>query len=241
MTLTGSNTDSQKILVVEDEAKIAKVLIEYLEGSGFETAHLDHGSTVVDWVKNNAPDLVLLDLMLPGKDGLTICRELRETSIVPIVMLTARVEEIDRLLGLQLGADDYICKPFSPREVVARVQAILRRVQMLQNSVQPEEGNEADTKHYRGLEIRGDMFQALVNNKVLDLTPVEFRMLSLMAGAPGRVYSRDRLMEIIYDDGRVVSDRTVDSHVKNLRKKLRDGYGDEEVVHSIYGVGYKFE
>lgn len=231
----------QHVLVVEDERKIAAVLLEYLQGSGYKVTHLERGDGVIDWLAHQSPDLILLDLMLPGKDGLTICSEVRRNSIVPIIMLTARVEEIDRLVGLQLGADDYICKPFSPREVVARVQAILRRVKMLDDSAQKQAEGEGGEVFYRGLEIRADNFQALVEGTVLDLTPVEFRMLSLLASAPGRVYSRDRLMEIIYEDGRVVSDRTVDSHVKNLRKKLRDSFGDEEVIHSIYGVGYKFE
>ena len=229
------------ILVVEDEVKIAAVLVEYLKGSGYETTHLDRGDLVLDWLGRNSPDLILLDLMLPGQDGLSLCGEIRKTSIVPIIMLTARVEEIDRLLGLKIGADDYICKPFSPREVVARVQAILRRVTMIEERAIRESPGEETSAHYRGLEIKKDNFQALIDGKVLDLTPVEFRMLALLASAPGRVYSRDRLMATIYEDGRVVSDRTVDSHVKNLRRKLRLEFGDDDVVHSIYGVGYKFE
>ena len=229
-------TKPQHILVVEDEEKIANVLLEYLRGTGFEATHLDRGDTVVAWVGEHSPDLIILDLMLPGQDGLGVCSELRKTSIVPIIMVTARTEEIDRLLGLQLGADDYICKPFSPREVVARVQAILRRVQMISASV----GN-TETTRYRGLHIKTENFQALVQGTDLDLTPVEFRMLALLAEVPGRVYSRRQLMETIYEDRRVVSDRAVDSHIKNLRKKLRQGFGTEEVIHSIYGVGYKFE
>lgn len=224
------------ILVVEDEVKIAQVLCDYLQGVDYQTTHLERGDEVLAWVAEHKPSLILLDIMLPGMNGLDVCSELRKTNTVPIVMLTARVEEIDKLLGLQIGADDYISKPFSPREVVARVQAILRRVRMLS-------GNDATTNAagYRGLVIKAENFQAVLNDEPLDLTPVEFRMLSLLAEAPGRVYSRDQLMTTIYEDGRVVSDRTVDSHVKNLRKKLRAGFGDEEVVHSIYGVGYKFE
>ncbi len=231
----------QHVLVVEDELKIAAVLLEYLRGSGYEATHLTRGDEVLDWLASHSPNLILLDLMLPGQDGLSVCTEIRKTSIVPIIMITARVEEIDRLLGLQLGADDYICKPFSPREVLARVQAILRRVKMLNESIQQQTRDQVPSKSYRGLEIRDENYQASVEGQALDLTPIEFRMLSLMASAPGRVYSRNRLMATIYEDGRVVSDRTVDSHVKNLRKKLRDAFGDEEVVHSIYGVGYKFE
>ena len=228
----------QQVLIVEDEDKIAQVLTEYLQGSGFETSHLDRGDSVLNWLAQHSPDLILLDLMLPGTDGLSLCTEIRKTSITPIIMLTARVEEIDRLLGLQIGADDYICKPFSPREVVARVQAILRRIDM---SKKDEVRRNASSNIYRGIEVKPENFQAFLNGEPLDLTPVEFRMLLLLAQAPGRVFSRSRLMETIYEDGRVVSDRTVDSHVKNLRKKLKPGFDDEEVIHSIYGVGYKLE
>lgn len=238
MTNEKNSVARKKVLVIEDEDKIAQVLIDYLQGTGFEATHFSRGDTALEWLRENAPDLILLDLMLPGLDGLGLCTEVRKFSTVPIIMLTARVEEIDRLLGLELGADDYICKPFSPREVVARVKAILRRVEMLQNT---EKELATTPKNYRGLEIKTENFQASLNGEILDLTPVEFRMLSMLAKAPGRVFSRDRLMETIYEDGRVVSDRTVDSHVKNLRKKLRAGYKDEEVIHSIYGVGYKFE
>ncbi len=236
MTDDSNNAAGHHILVVEDEVKIAQVLRDYLVDAGYVATHLARGDEVVAWVDEHKPDLVLLDIMLPGKSGLDVCSQVRKTSTVPIIMLTARVEEIDKLLGLRIGADDYISKPFSPREVVARVTAILRRVQMLSAAGEPE-----SAVGYRGLIIKAENFQALLNGKPLELTPVEFRMLALLAEAPGRVYSRDQLMTTIYADGRVVSDRTVDSHVKNLRKKLRVGYGDEEVVHSIYGVGYKFE
>ncbi len=170
--------------------------------------------------------------MLPGKDGLTVCRELRTHSTVPVIMVTARVDEIDRLLGLELGADDYICKPFSPREVVARVKATLRRIEMMR--VDP-------AAIYPGLSIDEDKFAAAIGEEVLNLTPVEFRLLALLASQPGRVYSRDQLMDRIYVDGRVVSDRTVDSHVKNLRQKLQQAGGDDEMIRSVYGVGYKLD
>lgn len=222
------------VLVVEDEAKIATVLLEYLAGNGFRATHLDQGDQVLDWVAANSPDLLLLDLMLPGMSGLDICSELRKVSTIPIIMITARVDEIDRLRGLELGADDYITKPFSPREVIARVRVIFRRIEMMT-------GKSTATAGYRGLSIDVGRHQVSLEGSALDLTPVEFRLLALLAESPGRVYSRDQLMTAIYPDGRVVSDRTVDSHIKNLRKKLRPGFGEEEVVHSIYGVGYKFE
>ncbi len=220
------------VLIVEDEPKIAKLLEDYLQQSNYETHWIDRGDTVDDWCKNNNPDIVLLDLMLPGKDGLAVCRELRSHSQVPVIMVTARVDEIDRLLGLELGADDYICKPFSPREVVARVKALLRRVEMIKTN---------PTTAYRGLAIDDEKFSAAVDGHALDLTPVEFRLLALLASQPGRVFSRDQLMNNIYLDGRVVSDRTVDSHVKNLRQKIHEAIGSDDLIRSIYGVGYKLE
>lgn len=220
------------ILIVEDEPKIAALLVDYLEQSAFATHCLDNGTAVVGWVRTHQPALVLLDLMLPGIDGLTICRELREFSQVPIVMITARVEEIDRLLGLELGADDYVCKPFSPREVVARVKAILRRQRR-------SLGGETNALH--GLVLDESAFRASVNGRILPLTPVEFRLLHSLAEQPGRVYSRAQLMDRVYTDGRVVSDRTMDTHIKNLRRKLADVLPDAELIHSVYGVGYRLE
>jgi two-component system response regulator BaeR len=225
-------SDQALILIVEDEPKIAEIMRDYLQQSGYATHWIDNGDNVDKWVRSNDPDLVLLDLMLPGKDGLTICRELRVHSQIPIIMVTARVDEIDRLLGLELGADDYICKPFSPREVVARVKATLRRVDMMR----------ADpASAYPGLSIDEDTFCASIGENVLDLTAVEFRLLALLASQPGRVYSRDQLMDNIYVDGRIVSDRTVDSHVKNLRQKIQTAIGSGDMIRSIYGVGYKLD
>ena len=222
--------DKALILIVEDEPKISTLLADYLMADHFETACLDRGDVVLAEVEAKKPDLVLLDLMLPGKDGLAVCRELRAVSSIPIIMLTARVDEIDRLLGLELGADDYICKPFSPREVVARVKAVLRRAQMV-----------AAMSEDNGLKIDSDRYAASYNGDVLDLTPVEFRLLALLAGSPGRVFPRTRLIDAIYTDGRIVSDRTVDSHIKNLRQKITAASDGSLVIHSVYGVGYKFE
>jgi two-component system response regulator BaeR len=221
-----------RVLIVEDEPKIAELLRDYLQQSHYETHWIDNGDNVDEWFRDNNPDIVLLDLMLPGKDGLAVCRELRSHSQVPIIMVTARVDEIDRLLGLELGADDYICKPFSPREVVARVKALLRRVEM--TSTNP-------TAATHGLTIDEEKFSVTFDGQALDLTPVEFRLLALLASQPGRVFSRDQLMDKIYLDGRIVSDRTVDSHVKNLRQKIHDAIGTDDIIRSIYGVGYKLE
>ncbi len=227
---------SNRILIVEDEPKIAALLADYLTADGFETDILTRGDTVVDFVKQNNPALILLDLMLPGMTGLDVCRELRSFSQVPIIMITARVEEIDRLLGLELGADDYICKPFSPREVVARVRVIQRRLARVRDS----DSSVAELA-YLGLLIDLDRFEATLNGVALDLTPLEMKLLSQLLSKPGRVYSRQALMSAIYDDNRVVSDRTIDTHIKNLRSKLKAADDTQEWITSIYGVGYKLE
>lgn len=225
-------SNDNTILIVEDEPKIAALLEEYLQDAGHTTHWLDNGDDVDAWVREHHPATILLDLMLPGRDGLSICQQIRTYSTVPIIMITAKVEEIDRLLGLELGADDYVCKPFSPREVVARVKAMLRRVKMME---------AGPVTSYRGIAIDDERFIATIDGQPLDLTRVEFRMLKVLASVPGRVYSRDQLMDSIYTDGRIVSDRTVDSHVKNLRQKIHAATGADDLVHSIYGVGYKLE
>jgi two-component system response regulator BaeR len=221
----------KKIVIVEDEPKIAGLLADYLESQGqFETRTVFRGDEAVAAIREVSPALVLLDLMLPGLDGVEVCKQVRAFSTVPIIMVTARVEEIDRLLGLELGADDYICKPFSPREVVARVKAVLRRAGVSAEAVQARSG----------LEIDPERFSARLNDQKLALTPVEFALLQALAGQPGRVFSRDRLMDEMYSDYRVVSDRAVDTHVKNLRKKLAVASGGRELIESVYGLGYRF-
>jgi two-component system response regulator BaeR len=220
---------ADRVLIVEDEPKLAELLRDYLVREGYEATVLDRGDAVEPWVRANAVDLVLLDLMLPGKSGLDVCKGLRTFSDAAIVMVTARVEEIDRLLGLELGADDYICKPFSPREVVARVKAVLRRAKRRQVPAEtPVALDEA------GLRAR-------IDGRDLDLTAVEFQLLKTLVAQPGRIFSRDQLIDAMYRDARVVSDRTVDSHVKKLRRKIADVLPEREIVHSVYGVGYKYE
>jgi len=221
----------RRVLIVEDEPKIAQLLQDYLQQSGFATEWIGEGGDVVAWVEAHRPDLVLLDLMLPGKDGITICREVRAFSEVPIIMVTARVEEIDRILGLEIGANDYICKPFSPREVVARVKALFRTLSW---GAQPAIKNHL-------VVLNDEQMLATVAGVALELTPVEFRLLKTLADQPGRIFSRSQLMENLYDDHRVVTDRTIDSHVKNLRKKIAELYHESELIRSVYGVGYKFE
>jgi len=220
---------SQHILIVEDEVKLAKLLQDYLVQSGFSVAMVHDGLEVEKWLAENQTNLVLLDLMLPGKDGVEICKEIRKTSSLPVIMITAKVDEIDRLLGLELGADDYICKPFSPREVVARVKAVLRRA----------DGTEKPAD--RGLVLDTDTYKATINGNDLHLTAVEFQLLKVLSDQPGRIFSRSVLVDKIYSDGRVVSDRTIDSHIKKLRKKISAQVPDAELIHSLYAVGYKFE
>ena len=217
-----------KILIVEDEAKIASLLSDYLQKiGGYQTHWVDRGDEAVRVFEEVSPDLVLLDLMLPGMDGLEVCKAIRVKSQVPVIMVTALVEEIDRLLGLELGADDYICKPFSPREVVARVKAVLRRA-----------GSTGPTSP-SGLQIDEKSHAAIFNNRQLKLSPVEFALLSRLSANPGQVFSRDQLMSSIYSDYRVVSDRTVDTHVKNLRRKLTEASPGTDLIESVYGVGYR--
>lgn len=220
------------ILIVEDARELARLLSDYLTQAGYQSHCLYTGDTVVAWVRENNPRLILLDLMLPGADGLTICREIRTFSAVPIIMVTARIEEQDRLMGLELGADDYICKPFSPREVIARVKAVLRRSEEL--------SSQAAGAGSGLLQLDAEKYEARIGKTLLPLTVVEYHLLALLAENPGRVYSRSQLIERIYPDQRTVSDRTIDSHVKKLRKKISE-VCDRELIHSVYSAGYKFE
>ena len=223
------NESTEKlILIVEDEPQLAALMSEYMQQAGFTTNIVDDGLRVINVVKELKPALILLDLMLPGKDGMTICKELRSFSNIPIIMVTARVEEIDRLLGLELGADDYICKPFSPREVVARVKTVLRRSD-------PKVSFSAD------IGLDESTYKASIKGETLELTAVEFEMLKILLSEPGRIFSRNQLMDRIYQDHRIVSDRTIDSHIKKLRKKIAGVSPDQEYIHSVYGVGYKYE
>nr|CAA6820569.1 MAG: Two-component system, OmpR family, response regulator BaeR [uncultured Thiotrichaceae bacterium] len=219
------------ILVVEDEPKLAEVLLEYLQQSGFATHWIARGDEVMDWVKAESPDLVILDLMLPGKDGIEIFRELRQFAPIPVIMATAKVDEIDRLIGLELGADDYVCKPYGPRELVARVKNILRRALMSPQEIKAQSGVETDPER----------MEAKLDGEVLNLTPVEFRLLHHLSGNPGKVYTRAQLLNFVYDDHRVVTDRAIDSHVKNLRRKMEESQPECNAIQSIYGMGYKFD
>ena len=222
---------SQKILIVEDEPKLSQSIADYLDGSGYQTHIIDNGEEVADWVKCNTPSLILLDLMLPGKDGIEVCRDIRRFSQIPIIMLTAKSEEIDRLLGLEMGADDYMCKPFSLRELIARVRAVMRRHEFV-----PESQDQA-----RGLILDKSNCSISFNSQSIELTAIEFNIMERLTNHPGKIYRRDDLMDVAYEDNRIVSDRTVDSHMKKIRKKLAQVAPEEKFLHSIYGVGYKYE
>jgi two-component system response regulator BaeR len=216
------------ILIVDDEPKIADVLRKYLQAEGYSASVLHSGEKALETIRSLRPDAVLLDVMLPGQDGIAVLRELRTVSNVPVLLVTARVEEIDRLVGLEFGADDYICKPFSPREVVARVKAVLRRA-----------GKDAEAAAPAPLEFDEPRFLVRVTGREMVVTPVEFRLLQAFAAQPGRVFSRAQLASAIYPDHRVVSDRTMDSHIKNVRKKLAELGADP--IDSVYGVGYRWD
>ena len=224
------------ILVVEDEPKMAALLIDYLHAAGYRADRLADGREVAAFVRGRQPDLVLLDIMLPGRDGFEVCRELRGFSDVPVIMLTARADEADRLAGLDLGADDYICKtPFSPREIVARVKAILRRSRRA-DARTVSEGQAAASLH-----IDAAAYRASFRGVALDLTPVEFRLLRSLAAVPGQVLSREVLLNKLHDDHRAVTDRAVDAHIKNLRRKLEQAAPGCEPIRAVYGVGFRLE
>ncbi|MEI6761923.1 MAG: response regulator [Betaproteobacteria bacterium] len=222
---------SRRILIVEDDAKIADMLANYLQMHGFATDWCADGQEALARVRQQVPALLLLDLMLPGLDGLAVCTAVRAFSSVPIIMVTARVEEIDRLLGLDTGADDYVCKPFSPREVVARIKALLRR----------SEGALARPAATAAFGIDEARQQISWRGQSLPLTPVEFRLMRLLMSRPGQVFARARLLDTVHEDQRDVSDRAIDSHIKNLRRKLEQAGTGDAGISSVYGVGYRFD
>jgi two-component system response regulator BaeR len=224
------------VLIVEDDVKIAALLADYAEAAGLRASRVGDGRSAVEIVRTHQVDLMLLDLMLPELDGLGVCQAVRAFSQLPIIMLTARVDEIDRLLGLDSGADDYVCKPFSPREVIARVRAHLRRATgaLLQGGA-PQASVPAAAPPPAFLVDRARL-RVLHNGVALNLTPVEFRLLAELIDHPERVFSRQQLLDVAHDDQRDNNDRTVDSHIKNIRRKL-----PPDCLQSVYGVGYRFE
>ncbi|MDI3534116.1 MAG: two-component system, OmpR family, response regulator ResD [Thermosediminibacterales bacterium] len=223
--------DKPAILVVDDEEKILELVRLYLEKNGFKVFTANNGEEALKKVKEISPKLIILDIMLPKIDGLKVCQEIRKNYSIPIILLTAKGEEIDRVLGLEMGADDYVCKPFSPRELVARVKAILRR---LDSSV-----SDSKSLSYDGLNIDYDFRKVTVGGKEIKLSPKEFELLWFLAKNPGRVYSREQLLENVWGYVYLGDPRTVDTHVKRLRMKLeKDG---NQFIKTVWGVGYKFE
>ena len=222
----------ESILIVEDERKLADLLRDYLSEAGYTVSWLDRGDRVVSRIKQDPPALVLLDIMLPGIDGTEVCREIRNFSKIPILMITAREEEVDRIIGLELGADDYICKPFSPREVVARVKAVLRRAYSDPETTRLAVGPISLDETTR---------RVSVVEQVLNLTPCEFGLLIILMAHPGRVFSRSELLDKVQGYQFEGYDRTIDTHIKNIRKKIAEKLPGRDVIHTVYGIGYKFD
>jgi two-component system response regulator BaeR len=223
--------EPRRILIVEDDARIADMLDNYLQAQGWRTTVLGNGLQVVPEIRRLEPALVLLDIMLPGQDGVEVCREVRAFSAVPIIMVTARVDEIDRLIGLEVGADDYVCKPFSPREVVARIKALLRRAEGRLGAAVPAHGFRVDDNALR----------IAWQEHWLPLTPLEFRLLKRLLSRPGHVFSRNALLESVHEDFRDTTDRAIDSHIKNLRRKIAKVRPQGSAIVSVYGMGYRFD
>ena len=225
------------ILIVEDEVDLANIMADYITAAGYRASVLGDGAQALALVRRSVadhapPDLITLDRMLPGLDGISLCRAVRAISEVPIVMVTARVDEIDRLLGLEVGADDYLCKPFSPRELVARIGVILRRVRRRDAGAAVERMLLEIVEPARSVRVRGQM---------LSLTPTEYALLSTLAKRPGTIWPRARLLELLRSDALDINDRAIDSHIKNLRRKLDAVLPGVDIVQSVYGIGYRVE
>ena len=225
-----------KILIVDDDENICELLRLYLEKDGFDTVVANDGEQAVDYAAKYSPDLILLDIMLPKLDGWQVCREIRKTSDVPIIMLTAKGETFDKVLGLELGADDYVVKPFDAKEVMARVKAVLRRT----NGESENTENEKKTVIYDNLEINITNYEMKVKGVAVDTPPKELELIYHFASNPNRVYTRDQLLDEVWGFDYYGDSRTVDVHVKRLREKL-EGVSDKWCLKTVWGVGYKFE
>jgi DNA-binding response OmpR family regulator len=222
------------VLIVEDDRNIATLVATYLDREGFKTVIAHDGERALELFHRHQPIFVILDLMLPKVDGWTVCREIRAGSQVPILMLTARGEEVDRLVGFSLAADDYVVKPFSPREVAERVKAILRRVGQAGSGPSPQPLVQD------GLSLEPDKHRVTVQGREIGLTPSEFRLLETLMGAPGRVFTREELLARLHQRGEVVVDRVVDVHIGKLRQKIEDDPTKPRYIHTVRGIGYRF-
>lgn len=217
-----------RILIVEDENDLSAIIADYVTAAGHEAVVIADGAQALASIRSSTPDLIALDILLPGLDGVALCKAVRLFSDVPIIMVTAKVQEIDRLLGLETGADDYLCKPFSPRELVARIKAILRR-QRKPDDQMPLIGIDEPTRTVR------------IGQHPLDLTATEFSLFTAMARRPGVIHSRAQLLDLASRDSLDVTDRAIDTHIKNLRRKLAALLPDADVIQSVYGLGYRVE
>lgn len=226
------NLATNSVLIVDDDTKIAALLKAYFDKDGFITYLAHDGYQALEKIREQKPDIVVLDLMLPGLDGWEVCRRARKESEVPILMLTARDEEADRLVGLEIGADDYVSKPFSAREVVARIKAILRRTNKI--------AHKAESIKVGNLLINPEQHTVNKNGEILDMTPTEFKLLELFATNPGRVFSRLNIVQQVQGYAFEGYERTIDAHVKNLRRKLEDNPKEPRYIVTVYGIGYKF-
>ncbi|MBQ4851888.1 response regulator [Pseudoalteromonas sp. MMG012] len=218
----------QHILIVEDDFDIAEQVMLFFKASGFKTSHIADGADVVSWVEKNSPDAILMDIMLPNQDGVECMKKIRAFSMVPIIMMTAKVAESDRLKGLEFGADDYVCKPFSAAELVMRVKAILRRCAP---AVETEKLVNVDEQQ----------LTVTLKGRILALTKVEFDVFALLYNAPSRVFSRQQILDYIQPDNFDISDRVIDSHIKNIRKKIKLLDCSPKLVGSVYGAGYRYD
>ncbi|MDA8193614.1 MAG: response regulator transcription factor [Thermaerobacter sp.] len=224
---------AQKVLVVDDEAAISELVAYNLTREGFDVVTEDNGVSALARVDAEPPDLVILDVMLPGMSGLDVCRAIRQKTEVPIILLTARKDEVDRVLGLELGADDYVTKPFSPRELIARVKAILRRTGA-------KSRDSAGEIRASGLTVELERREAAVDGREINLTFTEFELLSILARHPGRAFTRDELLVRVWGSDFYGDARTVDVHIRHLREKLQDNLGSPRFIETVRGVGYRF-
>jgi len=217
-----------QVLIVEDEKEIAELLSKFIMSAGMNAHIINNGLEATQWIRDNSPDLVVLDLMLPGKSGEKVCKEVRRFSDVPIIMATAKVEEVHRLIGFEMGASDYICKPYSAKEVIARIKSLVALYNRAQDAV-------------CSLHLDREKLRANFDGDYVEFSHVEFKLLSLLYNHPDRIYSREQVVTLVYEDSHIVSGRTVDSHIRNIRKKLYSLNTEREYIRSVYGAGYKIE
>ena len=237
MTELPIDENTPRILIVEDEPKLGQLLIDYLRAASYAPTLISHGDQVLPYVRQTPPDLILLDLMLPGTDGLTLCREIRRFSDIPIVMVTAKIEEIDCLLGLEIGADDYICKPFNPLELVARVKSNLRRYTSLGSLT----GENKAIYQVGGLVLNDDTKQVTVDDEPVKMTPIEYNILLLLMKNQGRVFSINQIYESIWNEDAIGADNTVAVHIRHIREKIEINPKEPRYLKVVWGVGYKID